>query len=204
MVGLLINIIKGQRIMMISPYFSLPIFQSRLLRGFIFLVLWGGNCRVNAEDVQFNTDVLDLKEDTQIDLGQFSRSGYIMPGEYSMAVQINDVGLPEQSVPFYPPEDDPKGSEACISPTLVEQLGYKTSIVANLGWWHQGQCLLVSSLEGMSARGDLATSTLYISIPQAYLEYVAANWEPPSRWDNGIPGILLDYNINAQLQRQNQ
>lgn len=190
--------------MMISPYFSLPIFQSRLLRGFIFLVLWGGNCRVNAEDVQFNTDVLDLKEDTQIDLGQFSRSGYIMPGEYSMAVQINDVGLPEQSVPFYPPEDDPKGSEACISPTLVEQLGFKTSIVANLGWWHQGQCLLVSSLEGMSARGDLATSTLYISIPQAYLEYVAANWEPPSRWDNGIPGILLDYNINAQLQRQNQ
>lgn len=74
--------------MMISPYFSLPIFQSRLLRGFIFLVLWGGNCRVNAEDVQFNTDVLDLKKMLSNDLGQFSRSGYIMPGEYSMAVQI--------------------------------------------------------------------------------------------------------------------
>ncbi len=189
---------------MISPHFSLRIFQPRLLSGLIILALWGGSYRANAEDVQFNTDVLDLKDNGHIDLGQFARSGFIMPGEYSMVVQINNVGLPEQNIAFYPPEDDPKGSEACISPALVEQLGLKSQAEASLGWWHQGQCLQISRLEGMEAHGDLATSTLYISIPQAYLEYVSADWEPPSRWDNGIPGILLDYNVNAQIQRQSQ
>ncbi|WP_323098111.1 fimbria/pilus outer membrane usher protein, partial [Serratia marcescens] len=39
-------------------------------------------------------------------------------------------------------------------------------------------------------------------IPQAYLEYTAENWDPPSRWDEGIPGLLFDYNLNGQAQRQ--
>lgn len=187
---------------MISSHSSLRTFQPRLLSGLIILALWGGSCWGNAEEVQFNTDVMDLKDSSNIDLGQFSRSGYIMPGEYSMAVQINNVNLPEQNIAFYPAENDPQSSEPCLSPTLVQQLGLKSQAQSNLQWWHQGQCLLLGSLEGMEARGDLATSTLYISIPQAYLEYVSADWEPPSRWDNGIPGILLDYNVNAQVQRQ--
>ncbi|MHA7847994.1 outer membrane usher protein [Serratia sp. D1N4] len=190
--------------MMISPYLFLRLFRPRLLGGLIVLVLWGESHRLNAEEIQFNTDVLDLKDSTNIDLQQFSRGGYIMPGEYSMAVKINNQALPEQTILFYPPENDPKGSEACISPALVEQLGLKPQAQTHLGWWHQGQCLQVNSLEGMEAHGDLATSTLSISIPQAYLEYVAANWEPSSRWDNGIPGILLDYNLNAQVQQQRQ
>ena len=45
----------------------------------------------------------------------------------------------------------------------------------------------------MEIRGDLATSSLYLSIPQAYLDYVSEDWDPPSRWDEGIPGLLLDY-----------
>ncbi len=58
------------------------------------------------------------------------------------------------------------------------------------------------SLEGMEVRGDLGAAALYLNIPQAYLEYTAENWDPPARWDEGIPGLLLDYNLNAQGQRQ--
>lgn len=50
-------------------------------------------------------------------------------------------------------------------------------------------------------RGDLSTSSLYVSIPQAYMEYTAPNWDPPSRWDEGIAAILLDYNINGNTYR---
>ncbi|MGJ3356073.1 FimD/PapC N-terminal domain-containing protein, partial [Providencia sp. Je.9.19] len=67
----------------------------------------------------------------------------------------------------------------------------------DLTWWHDGQCLNPESLPGMQIRGDLATSSLYVSIPQAYMEYTAPNWDPPSRWDDGISAILADYNINA-------
>jgi outer membrane usher protein FimD/PapC len=155
-----------------------------------------------ADDIQFNTDVLDVSDRKNIDLSQFSRSGYIMPGTYGMTVHINKNDLPEQQIPFYAPDDDPSGSRACISPALVEQLGFTTSMLKDLTWWHQGECLNDDGVQGMEVRGDLPTASLYLSIPQAYLEYSDENWDPPSRWDEGIPGLLLDYNVNARSQQQ--
>ena len=151
-----------------------------------------------AEDIQFNTDILDLNDRTNIDLSQFSRSGFILPGTYLMQVQINTQSQPEQRIAFYPPDDDPKGSQACVSAELVEQLGLKKDQLTQLTWWKGGECLDSSSLSGMEVSGDLSTSTLRISIPHAYLEYSAQNWDPPSRWDEGVPGLLLDYNLTAQ------
>ena len=164
----------------------------------------GGMPAAQAEEIQFNTDVLDVHDRKNIDLSQFSRGGYIMPGNYGMTVHINKIALPEQQVPFHAPDDDPNGSRACLSPALVEQLGLKDEMRGKLNWWHQGECLDEASLPGMEARGDLATSALYLSIPQAYLDYVSEDWDPPARWDEGISGVLLDYNLNAQTQRQLQ
>ena len=158
-----------------------------------------------ASDVQFNTDILDLNDRSNIDLSQFSRSGFILPGTYPMAVQVNNQPLPEQPIAFYPPEDDPKGSQACLSPDLVAQLGLKEDRMATLMWWKGGECLDIRSLAGMEVTGDLSTSTLYVSLPQAYLEYNALNWDPPSRWDEGVSGLLIDYNLTGQsIQQQNQ
>lgn len=44
---------------------------------------------LGAADIEFNTDVLDLSDRTNIDLSQFARSGFVMPGTYSMMVQVN-------------------------------------------------------------------------------------------------------------------
>ncbi|HFD0318226.1 outer membrane usher protein [Serratia marcescens] len=156
----------------------------------------------NAEEIQFNTDVLDVNDRKNIDLSQFSRGGFIMPGSYSMVVHVNKNDLPEQSVAFYAPDDDANGSRACLTPALVEQLGIKDDMLKKLTWWREGACLDEASLPGMEMRGDLATSALYLNIPQAYLDYVSEDWDPPARWDEGIPGMLLDYNLNAQTQRQ--
>ncbi|MFT2791914.1 outer membrane usher protein [Serratia sp. T13T92] len=155
-----------------------------------------------AEEIQFNTDVLDVHDRKNIDLSHFSRGGYIMPGIYGMSVHINKNDLPEQAISFYPPEGDPNDSRACVGKALVAQLGLKAGVAKDLRWWHQGECLDESSLKGMEVRGDLSTSTLYLNIPQAYLEYTADNWDPPSRWEEGIPGLLLDYNLNTRTQKQ--
>ncbi|CAI1194449.1 outer membrane usher protein [Serratia liquefaciens] len=155
-----------------------------------------------AEEIQFNMDVLDVNDRKNIDLSQFSRRDYIMPGTYNMAVHINKNELPEESIAFHAPEDDPKGSMACLSPELVSHLGLKPATTKTLTWWHEKACLNINSLKGMEVRADLATSALYLNIPQAYLEYSSPDWDPPSRWDEGIPGLLLDYNINAQTQQQ--
>ncbi|WP_272520760.1 outer membrane usher protein [Providencia sp. PROV223] len=173
-------------------------FRLRGLSLMIALSLYGLSVPVlAAEAFEFNTDVLDLEDKTNIDLNQFSRAGYIMPGTYSFTLKANDEQLGEVSVPFYPPMNDPEGSEACLPPAVVSQLALIPSVQSDLVWWHDGECLLVDSVPGMQVRGDLATSSLYVSIPQAYLEYTAPNWDPPSRWDEGIPALMLDYNVNS-------
>ncbi|MFC0227462.1 outer membrane usher protein [Serratia aquatilis] len=166
-------------------------------------VLLGAVGVVQAQDIKFNADILDLKDRGNIDLSQFTQKGFILPGTYELAIKLNNQTLPVRPVVFLAPDDDPKDSKACLPPELVEQLGLTDTALKGLTWWHEGQCLDVASLKGMEVRGDLNTNTLTLNIPQAYLEYSSANWDPPSRWEEGIPGILLDYNVNAQTQRQN-
>ncbi|WP_447908000.1 outer membrane usher protein [Serratia fonticola] len=155
-----------------------------------------------GQDIQFNTDILDVKDRANIDLSQFSQRGYIMPGTYFLQVLLNRQSLSEREITFKPLSDDPKSSVACLTPDMVSQLGIKPGIADKLVWMDKGACLDIQSLEGLGVHGDLGTSTLNISIPQAYLEYSSPDWDPPSRWDEGIPGLLLDYNINAQSNRQ--
>lgn len=174
-----------------------------LICGMVFLFIFAEPIVKAAEEpVQFNTDVLDVKDRSRIDLKQFSRAGYLLPGDYQLAVRVNKAELPEQTISFLAPEEDPKGSEPCLTPKLVAELGLKDSSKHILTWWHSGQCLNLSSLNGMTARADLGSGSLYLSIPQVFLEYTAENWDPPSRWDNGVPGVLFDYGINAMNSRQ--
>ncbi|CAO95449.1 outer membrane usher protein [Erwinia tasmaniensis] len=157
-----------------------------------------------VETIEFNTDVLDVKDRSKIDLSDFSRADYLMPGQYQMVVRINKNELREQNITFMPPEDDPKGSIPCLTPEIVKQLGFTAAAMRELRWWNNAQCLRLDSLKGMTARGDLGSASLYINVPQAYLEYVADNWDPPSRWDNGISALVFDYNLNAQSTHQSK
>ncbi|WP_340616584.1 outer membrane usher protein [Xenorhabdus entomophaga] len=154
--------------------------------------------------IEFNTDALDIGERANIDLDKFARAGYIMPGNYIMGVRMNKNEFPEMyPIDFIAPPDDPEGSQACISPELVKQIALKPEWVEKLGWRNEGKCLDLNTLPGLSARGDLATYTLYLIVPKIYLEYDLQDWDPPSRWDNGIPGLLFDYNLNAQTSKPN-
>lgn len=155
-----------------------------------------------AADIEFNTDILDVNDRANIDLSQFSKSGYLMPGEYRFTVHVNKLSLPEQSIFYYVSPTDETGSEVCLTPELVEQFGLKSDTFNTLTWWHDGTCLSLTSLPGTEVKADLAGGTLYINMPQAYLEYTAENWDPPARWEDGIPGAMFDYNLNAQVSQQ--
>lgn len=151
-----------------------------------------------AENIQFNTDVLDVSDRANIDLSRFSQAGYIMPGNYQMVIRLNKSELSEQMLSFMDSGKTAGGSQVCLTPDIVSQLGLKVSTIRNLKWWHNGQCLELESLAGLSARADLGESALYLNVPQAYLEYTSETWDPPSRWDDGVAGVILDYNFNAQ------
>ena len=71
---------------------------------FVFL-----QCGVYAADyVDFNTDILDVNDKKNIDFSRFESSGYIMPGDYSFKLKINQNEIDEQPISVYNKDDDKK------------------------------------------------------------------------------------------------
>lgn len=170
---------------------------------FVFLFLFSSTSSLAAgQDIQFNTDVLDVKDRSNIDLTKFSRAGYIMPGTYPMKIRINETELTVEQITFLEAENDPDSSVPCLTPDIMKVLGLKEKNLDAVTWWHDGKCAVLNSVPGMTATGNLGQSSLFISIPQAYMEYSSDTWDPPSRWDNGIPGVLFDYNIDVDKTSQ--
>lgn len=160
----------------------------------------------DAGIMEFNTDVIDAKDRSNIDVSHFARKGYVMPGEYPLTLKVNGIEVRDISVTFTAPESDPHDSQPCITPEITSLLGLKDDVQQKLIWQtHKDQqCLDPSSLPGITAQGDLGNSALRVAIPQAYLAYSAPNWDPPSRWDNGVAGVLFDYNVNGSKTYRQQ
>lgn len=160
-----------------------------------------------AKAVEFNTDIMDAADKENIDLSRFSEAGYIPPGNYFLNFRVNNTRFYDVEVPFYARQTSMVGEdvkpliEACISEDLIPLIGLKAESAKDLGRWHDGQCVDFSSMKGVLVNGDLSESALNLSIPQTWLEYSDATWLPPSRWENGIPGVLLDYNFNTAINR---
>ncbi|EFU0743230.1 fimbria/pilus outer membrane usher protein [Escherichia coli] len=161
-----------------------------------------------AYGVDFNTDVLDAADRQNIDLSRFSQAGYIMPGQYQMGIMVNDQGISPSafSVTFLePPASGADGKkplpQACLTPEMVSLMGLTPASQEKVTYWNDGQCADFSRLPGVEIRPNPAEGMLYINMPQAWLEYSDASWLPPSRWDNGIPGLLFDYNINGIVNK---
>lgn len=154
-----------------------------------------------ADDIQFNTDVLDVKDKANIDLTTFSKQGYIMPGEYAFKIKINQNELEEQPVSVYAFGDDNKDSKVCFTPDVIKKLGFKEDIEKKFVLWHNNQCVDITSIKGIEVRPDMGEGSLFISVPQAYVEYSDEHWVPASMWDEGVPGLLADYNLESQTRK---
>ncbi|MEB5924939.1 FimD/PapC N-terminal domain-containing protein, partial [Franconibacter daqui] len=96
-----------------------------------------------------------VKDKQNIDLSQFSKRGYIMPGDYTFRIKVNQNELDERTVSVYPAETDKNRSVACLAPEVVKSFGLKEKYLAALKPWHQGQCLDVTALSGVEVTPDL-------------------------------------------------
>ncbi|HEY3591013.1 MAG TPA: fimbria/pilus outer membrane usher protein [Buttiauxella sp.] len=183
-------------------------FRLNPLNYFFLVTLSIISSQVNA--VEFNVDIMDAADKENIDLSRFSEAGYIPPGNYLLNLRVNGTGIQDAEFPFYTRmmplsgEDSKPRVDACIGEALVPLIGLKSEAVKELGRWHDGQCVDFSPLKGTIVKGDLSESAMNLSVPQVWLEYSDATWLPPSHWENGIPGVLLDYNFNASVNHPTQ
>lgn len=152
--------------------------------------------------VDFNLDVMDVDERGSIDLSRFKTAHYVMPGQYLMSIQINDQKLPERSLQFYALDNDADTTKVCVPMSQAVNLGLKEEVLNKLATWHgEENCADLESIEGLRLTPDMEQGVLRLSVPQAWMEYRDPDWSPISEWDEGIPGFLLDYNLNTSVSQ---
>lgn len=177
---------------------SHPVFFLRSLGVYIFIATLSSTMPLLA--VEFNIEILDAKDRENIDLGRFSRPGYIMPGTYTLNMRLNEHTISDQEVTFVERNHEGESRvEACLSAQQVDMLGLRHDALKKIVWHDDGRCADFSALDGVVLRASLSDASLQIAVPQAWLEYQDASWLPVSRWEDGIPGILLDYNVNTNV-----
>lgn len=170
----------------------------------IISCLSGISTRVYA--VEFNTDMLDTEDTKNIDFSQFSQAGFIMPGTYHLTLKVNNERLgnaQDITVGSSTSSENTLFDVICIPSNTLDKLGLKEDALSLVKYRNDGQCLDLSLLEGASLNVDLSTLTLSLLLPQSYLEYTDPTWVPPTRWEEGVNGFLLDYTLTGSLTRQN-
>lgn len=143
--------------------------------------------------VEFNINAVDKDQRGNIDISQFKEKNHVAPGNYFVTVSVNNTPLTSGWQLAWQRRGDT--TEACIPADLADNLGLDDRLRSTLP--ETAGCVDFSGLSQVHFAFIQATQTLEITIPQAWLQYHSTNWMPPATWDNGIAGILLDYNLFA-------
>lgn len=155
-----------------------------------------------VQAVEFYNEMLNTSGTDPIDISKFSDKDYILPGTYTLTVRLNNFRVDEENI-RYTENDDGKHAvvSACLTPELVDKFGLIPEYYDAVRWVGDGKCADFSALDAVVLKTSIGSSSLDISIPQKYLEYADQTWVPPSRWEDGIPGAILDYNMSAMLTK---
>lgn len=147
--------------------------------------------------IEFNTDMIDAEDRQNIDLSQFEKKGYIPVGSYLVRVKINKNTLPKAYNMEWVKADNESGSQLCLTKDRLTEFGFANSFIEPLQTLDQQGCLDLSHKPELIIRLDKANMVLTLTVPQAWMKYQAKNWTPPEYWDDGIAGLMLDYNLYA-------
>lgn len=148
---------------------------------------------------EFNINAIDKDQRGSVDLSLFKDQISVTPGNYFVSVSINDIPLANGWELRW--REIKNSIQVCIPPELADTFALQDSIRSALP--EKDGCVDFTSKPDIKFTFEQASQTLKVTIPQAWLQYRAADWMPPSTWENGVPGVLLDYNVFASHYQPN-
>lgn len=152
-----------------------------------------------ASATEFNINAIDKDQRNSVDLSLFKDPMAVIPGNYFVTVSINNIPLANGWQLRW--REINNEVQVCIPSELADTFALQDTIRASLP--EKEGCVDFASRPDITFMFEQASQTLKVSIPQAWLQYRAADWMPPSTWDNGVPGLLLDYNLFASHYQPN-
>ncbi|HHQ6581463.1 fimbria/pilus outer membrane usher protein [Serratia fonticola] len=170
----------------------------------LFFIIVAHSAHAKNSDIEFETRALDILDKQSISLSNFSRPDYIPAGNYLLSLKLNNKTLGTLQFQVVDIEGD---SKVCFTPELLQKFDLKSSALQEMLQHHalgDSACIIVQDYAGSTVIIDRKKSELLLTIPQAALKYNDPNWTPPTQWDEGIPGILLDYNASGNVYQSKQ
>ncbi len=151
-------------------------------------------------EVQFNPAF--LQGPTKVDVSRFSRGNPVLPGDYSVDLQVNGKWMGHASVRFLA---QPNSDIAlpCIDRPLVDRIGLNfeklsASAQAEMHKTLSGGCVdLKAMIAEATVAFDLSQLRLDITVPQAAVLHQPRGYVSPEYWDSGVPSATFGYDFNV-------
>ena len=150
------------------------------------------------EEVEFNSNF--LMGSNKIDTSRYAKGNPVSPGEYQVQIYLNNKQIVnELNLEFQ--DNGTAQAEPCLKPSLLERLEVDSE-KAVIPIPADEQCLgdLAHYFPGSSVSYDPLNLRLDVVMPQVFLQQIPVGTVPPSRWENGIPALLLAYDTNYYHQ----
>lgn len=149
---------------------------------------------------QFNPMFLKNK-DAEVDLRFFEQSNGILPGTYSVDLYLNQRLERRQDITFQADEEaEHADAQPVLTHGLLEQLGLNMERLKEEGIISadsvDADAVTLLRIDGASIEMDVASLSLYISVPQAYIKRRARGYVDPSLWDDGVTALFSNYQMN--------
>ena len=183
-----------------------PQFRLNMLTAFIISVFIAVPAQARADDsenaagiVTFDPIFLSPGAAKKADLKRFEKGAAAMPGTYTAAIFINDMGLGNESVTFK--EDEHGQVNLCLLPSTLRKMNFNVKELPSESLrkiqQESDECLVLKSLiPDVTIDYDSGAQRLNLSIPQAYLHNVNNGYVSPEYWDEGVNALMLGYQSN--------
>lgn len=156
-------------------------------------------CNAAYAGDRFNATALQIgnPDNTPVDLSSFSRSGDNPPGIYRVEIRINKMMIAAREVDF---QRNDRG-ELYPRLTLEDYVQFGVNINSIASLYAIDKKTIIKDINQYIPDADIdfdfSKQRLNISIPQAFMKNEARNNVNPELWDDGIPAVLLSYNLTG-------
>ncbi len=148
---------------------------------------------ISDSSLHFNPALLEQQgaENGAVDLSAFENMPQ-PPGVYRVEVVLNNHIQETRDVAFSLRDGQ---LQPCLSVETLARYGINVARYPKLQ--QEEGCADLKQIDDASARLDVSAQRLLLSVPQAALSNVARDAVPPTRWDNGINALMLNYRFSG-------
>lgn len=146
---------------------------------------------------EFNSAFISTGGGDTYDVSRFERGNPAVAGDHHVEIHVNGAYGGQGLIHL---EADASGSSdavPCISADLLISFGFNRLKLEELAKEQLERCLdLEQAVPGFSALFDNARQRLEVLIPQAYMARQPRGYVDPARWEQGVDGLALGYQLN--------